>query len=268
MAVPASGGAPTAVPAAPRALVAAPTPAAPRTTPPAPPRPTAVPKVVAPVSTNGSGNVFVAAPVQATTPFTASPTATTAPQASSTVVRDVTVVRRRRGWRLAFEWGAVLLVALAVAFGIRTFVVQTFFIPSASMEPTLKIGDRILVDKLSYRLHGVHRGDIVVFGKPPGENDPTITDLVKRVIGLPGDTIASQEGKVYIDGKPLTESYLPAGTVTTGITPQTIPPNEYFVMGDNRSDSQDSRYFGPISKSLIVGRVVVRIWPLSAFHVF
>jgi len=136
------------------------------------------------------------------------------------------------------------------------------------MEPTLLVGDRILVDKLSYHLHDVHRGDIVVFGKPPGENDPDVSDLVKRVIGLPGETISSQGGRVDINGKPLNEPWLPRGTVTTGIETMTIPANEYFVMGDNRSDSQDSRFFGPIPRSLIVGRVVLRIWPLTSFHIF
>jgi len=167
------------------------------------------------------------------------------------------------------EWAVVLIVAVVVAIGIRTFVVQTFFIPSASMEPTLMIGDRILVDKISYHLHAVHRGDIVVFATPPGENaGPNVKDLVKRIIGLPGERISSSGGQVLIDGKPLSEPWLVPGTVTTGITPQKIPPGEYFVMGDNRSDSQDSRFFGPIHKSLIVGRVVVKIWPLTSFHFY
>jgi signal peptidase I len=172
-----------------------------------------------------------------------------------------------RRWIL--EWFVVLAVAVGLAFAVRAFVLQTYFIPSPSMEPTLLVGDRILVNKLSYHLHGVTRGDIVVFATPPKEkSDPTIKDLVKRVIGLPGDTISSSGGRVYINGKPLPEPWLPAGTVTTGIATQRIPPNEYFVMGDNRSDSQDSRFFGPISRSLIVGRVVVRIWPFSRFHIF
>gem|GEM_PF-253872 len=175
--------------------------------------------------------------------------------------------RPRGRWLL--EWVMVLLVAVGVAFGVRTFVVQTFFIPSASMEPTLMIGDRILVDKLSYHLHAVHRGDIVVFATPPNENaGPNVKDLVKRVIGLPGDRISSQGGRVWIDGKPLSEPWLPPGTITTGIEPQTVPPGKLFVMGDNRSNSQDSRFFGPIPRSLIVGRVVIRIWPLSALHIF
>jgi signal peptidase I len=163
----------------------------------------------------------------------------------------------------------VIVVAVGVAVAVRTFVVQTFYIPSASMEPTLMVGDRILVDKLSYHLHDVHRGDIVVFGTPPGEDaGPNVKDLVKRVIGLPGERIASAEGKVVINGKPLSEPWLVSGTVTSSIQPQTIPKNEYFVMGDNRSDSQDSRFFGPIPRSLIVGRVVMRIWPLSSITFF
>jgi signal peptidase I len=163
----------------------------------------------------------------------------------------------------------VLLVAIGVAVGIRTFVVQTFYIPSASMEPTLMVGDRILVDKVSYHLHAVHRGDIVVFATPPGEDaGPAVKDLVKRVIGLPGETISSAGGHVVINGKPLTEPWLVKGTVTVGITPQKIPPGELFVMGDNRSDSQDSRFFGPIHQSLVVGRVVMKIWPVTALHFY
>jgi signal peptidase I len=171
--------------------------------------------------------------------------------------------------RWIFEWLAVLMVAVGLAFAVRAFVLQTYFIPTPSMEPTLLIGDRILVDKLSYHLHAVERGDVVVFGTPPQDvSDPSIKNLVKRIIGLPGETISSSEGRVYIDGKPLSEPWLSPGTVTTAIVAQKIPPNEYFVMGDNRSDSQDSRFFGPIPRSLIVGKVVFGIWPLSRLHSF
>jgi signal peptidase I len=168
-----------------------------------------------------------------------------------------------------------------VAVLLRTFVVQTFFIPSGSMEPTLQIGDRILVNKLSYHLHGVDRGDIVVFSRPPAENcgGPEVNDLVKRVIGLPGDVISLSGGYVYIDGKRLDESWLPtseqgvtsagpAGTASDLAHPYRIPANDYFVMGDNRTDSCDSRYWGPISKSLIVGKVEVRVWPISSIKLF
>jgi len=177
--------------------------------------------------------------------------------------------KRRRG-RFALEWAAVVVIALVVAVVVRTFVFQTFYIPSGSMEPTLDIGDRILVDKLSYDFHPVHTGDIVVFKRPPHADvgPPSIKDLVKRVIGLPGQTIWSHGGQVYIDGKILPEPWLPPGTVTRGIRPQKIPPDHYFVMGDNRGDSLDSRYFGPIPGSLIVGRMVARIWPLSRFKIW
>jgi signal peptidase I len=175
----------------------------------------------------------------------------------------------------------VVVVAVLVAVLLRAFVVQTFFIPSGSMEPTLQIGDRILVNKLSYHLHGVDRGDIVVFSRPPTENcgGPEVNDLVKRVIGLPGDVISLNGGNVYIDGKRLDESWLPASE--QGITvagpagndsnlarPYRVPQDNYFVMGDNRTDSCDSRYWGPIKKSLIVGKVELRVWPLSSLHIF
>ena len=106
----------------------------------------------------------------------------------------------------------VVVVAVLVTVLLRTFVVQTFYIPSGSMEPTLQIGDRILVNKLSYELHGVDRGDIVVFSRPPTENcgGPEVNDLVKRVIGLPGDVVSLSNGHVDIDGKRLDETWLPA----------------------------------------------------------
>jgi signal peptidase I len=142
------------------------------------------------------------------------------------------------------------------------------------MYPTLKTNDRVIVNKLSYKLHPVHRGDIVVFKTPKGPDgkpiDPTIKDLIKRVIGLPGETISARNGQVTINGTPLAESYLPKGTVTdcSKFVPDCfpkgpLPTNEYFVMGDNRGGSRDSRYFGAISKSEIVGRAFIRVWPLS-----
>ena len=116
--------------------------------------------------------------------------------------------RTRRSSHWLREAVFVVVVAVLVAVLLRTFVVQTFYIPSGSMEPTLQIGDRILVDKLSYHLHGVQRGDIVVFSRPPAENcgGPEVNDLVKRVIGLPGDVLTLSGGYVYVDGKRLNES--------------------------------------------------------------
>ncbi len=189
-----------------------------------------------------------------------------------------------RSW-FRFRWlreaGVIVLVAVIAAVLLRAFVVQTFYIPSGSMEPTLQIGDRIVVNKLSYEFHGVDRANIVVFARPPTENcgGPQVNDLVKRVIGLPGETISLSGGYVYIDGRRLDETWLPAseqGTTTPGPSgtaysldhPFHIPTGDYFVMGDNRADSCDSRWWGPISGSLIVGKVELRVWPFSALHVF
>jgi signal peptidase I len=166
--------------------------------------------------------------------------------------------------RAIVEWVVILVAALTVAIVVKTFLIQAFFIPSGSMEPTLKPGDRVLVNKLSYKLHSIHRGDIVVFKRPPSEaDDPTIKDLIKRVIGLPGDTIEGRDGTVYINGQPLKEPYLPAGTVTSSLPLTTVPAGSYFVMGDNRGNSKDSRFIGPIPGHLIVGRAFVRVWPVS-----
>ncbi len=189
---------------------------------------------------------------------------------------------RRSHWLR--ETGIVVVVAIVAALLLRAFVVQTFFIPSGSMEPTLNIGDRIVVDKLAYHLHGVDRGNIVVFRRPADENcgGTPVADLVKRVIGLPGETISLTKGSrgyVEINGKRLNETWLPssvqgmtfpgpAGTPYNLTKPYLIPANHYFVMGDNRSDSCDSRYWGPISRSLIVGKVDVRVWPLSGLRFF
>jgi signal peptidase I len=180
---------------------------------------------------------------------------------------------RHRGLRSALEWALVFIVAIGVAYGMRQYVVGTYFIPSASMEPTLMIGDRILVNKLSYHLHDIHRGDIVVFGRPPAESSATeIKDLVKRVIGLPGETISSSaDNQVLINGHPISQPWLSADARHNPGPPivrQRIPPGDYFVMGDNRGNSEDSRFFGPIPKSIVVGHVVLRFWPLGQFHYF
>ena len=177
----------------------------------------------------------------------------------------------RKGSRWVVELVIVVVVAALLAIVLRTFVVQTFFIPSGSMEPTLQIGDRILVDKLSYHLHSVDRGDIVVFARPPDENcgGPPVNDLVKRVIGLPGERISSSGNTVLINGRPLAEPWLPKGTVLgKAIPPTVVPANTFYVLGDNRDSSCDSRYWGPVPRSLIVGKVVVLVWPLSRFHIF
>jgi signal peptidase I len=176
--------------------------------------------------------------------------------------------RRSKSIRLAIEWGGILVVAVVAAILIRSFVVQPFYIPSGSMEPTLQIHDRVLVNKLAYDFHSVHRGDIVVFSRPPNDAESGINDLIKRVIGLSGETISTRLGHVYINGRVLNEPWLPKDQlpVPAGGCPLTttkIPPGDYYVMGDNRGDSADSRCFGPISGHLIIGRAFIRVWPLS-----
>ncbi|MFQ5557955.1 MAG: signal peptidase I [Acidimicrobiales bacterium] len=178
--------------------------------------------------------------------------------------------------RTVLEWVAVAVGALAVALVIKTFLLQAFYIPSASMHSTLVEGDRVLVNKLSYRLHDVNRGDVVVFTKPPGEAG-SIDDLIKRVIALPGETITFAEGSVYIDGLLLDEPYIDAGVPTLpkpaipgcanpspSVDTCTVPEGEVFVLGDNREGSRDSRWFGPIDENSIVGRAFLKVWPLSA----
>lgn len=182
--------------------------------------------------------------------------------------------RRSTFRRRAIEWVSIVAVAVLVAFLMRIFVVQTFFIPSISMTPTLQVGDRILVDKLAYHLHGVGRGDIIVFNAPPAvATDCATTDkvLVKRVVGLPGETISDSGGTVYIDGKALDQSWLPkhdANTYTPTFAPRHIPANDYFVMGDDRTVSCDSRTWGFVKRSEIIGKVDMRIWPLSRLGFF
>ena len=168
--------------------------------------------------------------------------------------------------RNGVEWVVILAAALLVAFVIKQYVVQAFYIPSGSMEHTLNIGDRVLVNKLSYRMHDIHRGDIVVFKRPPGEgpSSPEIKDLIKRVVGLPGDTVESRDGRIFINDRPLEEKYLDDGVRTVPAVEKTVvPPNSYFLMGDNRGNSRDSRFFGAVPKDLIIGRAFVRVWPLG-----
>ena len=178
-----------------------------------------------------------------------------------------------RGW---IEWVAVAAGAVLVALLIRAFVLQAFYIPSESMEPTLHKNDRIMVNKISYHLHDVRRGDLIVFRRPPNMAQSDINDLIKRVIALPNETIELRGSDIYIDDQKLTEPYLTDGTPTLNLgwvsgcanpsserTKCLVPPGHVFVMGDNRTHSSDGRVFGPIDEDLIVGRAFIRIWPPS-----
>lgn len=174
--------------------------------------------------------------------------------------------------RSTVEWILVIAGALAIAFLLKATTFQVFYIPSGSMEPTLQVGDRVVVNQWSYRLHDVNRGDIIVFRRPEGETAAGVDDLIKRVIGLPGETVTIKDNHVFINDAPLEEPYLPVGTRTDGTgdpipcapeSPCHIPDGQVWVMGDNRSNSMDSRFFGPIPESKIVGRAFVRLWPLG-----
>jgi signal peptidase I len=171
---------------------------------------------------------------------------------------------RARGIR---EWVVVVVGALLVAFVVRGFVLQSFWIPSASMVPTLQVKDRVLVNRLAYKMHPIHRGDVVVFERPPGiKTDASVKDLIKRVIGLPGETIEFSEEHVLVNGRLLNEPYIPDGVPTL---PKTlgakivVPPGHILVLGDNRESSNDGRFFGPIPEDLVVGRAFVMVWPFK-----
>ena len=205
--------------------------------------------------------------------------------------------------RQGIEWVILVGVAVGIALLVKAFVVQAFYIPSGSMEPTLQIKDRVLVNKMSYRFGDPSRGDIVVFEAPPGEATPQIKDLIKRVIGLPGDVVEGKDGDIYVNGQLLQEPYLQPTVQSQTFGPyyvpkehdkiqpvddrtievngtrvtarlQTTPPrdssgevsgDEYYMLGDNRLDSKDSTAFGPIHGDTIIGRAFLRVWPLGDF---
>ncbi len=189
--------------------------------------------------------------------------------------------------RIGLDLVVLVLAIVVITTLLRTLVAQAFYIPSLSMSPQLAVEDRIVVSKLSYRLHDVRRGDVVVFDAPPeadvpkpqrslaqraarsvleGVNvvKPTTTEYVKRVVGLPGEQVSSRDGGIYIDDRLLVEPYLPAGLRTDDFGPVAVPEGKVFVMGDNRDSSFDSRRFGAVAESSIVGRVVVKVWPLGS----
>ena len=170
--------------------------------------------------------------------------------------------RGASGLRNAIEWVVIVVGAFVVALVVKTFLIQAFYIPSESMFPTLTEDDRVLVNKLSYRLHDVNRGDLVVFERPPNEPESDIKDLVKRVVALEGETIEERDGALFVNGERLDEPYLQRGVESHDLAPTVIPPDHVFVMGDNRGSSRDSRFFGPIEEDLIVGRAFVKVWPL------
>ena len=180
-------------------------------------------------------------------------------------------------YKVIREWATVVGVALVIAFLVRGFALQQFYISGPSMEATMFQDNRVLVNKLSYRLHDIHRGDIVVFDRVTTDGVAVQhDDLIKRVIGLAGDTISISECVVSVNGKPLDESYLNAYDLAQSnlddrcripeMAVTTVESGHLFVMGDNRPQSFDSRMFGTIEQNLVIGRAFVIIWPLGSFR--
>jgi signal peptidase I len=193
------------------------------------------------------------------------------------------------------ELPVLVIVAFLLALVLKTFLVQAFYIPSQSMQPTLEIGDRVLVNKLVYDLREPRRGDVVVFRddallplEPGGASameriadlvasglgtSPSERDLIKRVIGLPGETIEMRDGVVYADGRPVPEEEVEYGGYLLSrdlvdYGPVVVPEGEYFMMGDNRPNSADSRFqIGTVEREEIIGRAFVVMWPVTRIDV-
>jgi signal peptidase I len=150
-----------------------------------------------------------------------------------------------------------------LAFGIRTFVAEARYIPSGSMLPTLQINDRLIIDKVSYHFTQPDRGDIVVFQPTEELRQQNFKDaFIKRIIGLPGDTVEVKDDTVFVNGEALSENYL-QDYPDYQWGPETVPEDQYLVLGDNRNNSYDSHYWGFVPRGNIIGRAVVRFWPLN-----
>ena len=191
---------------------------------------------------------------------------------------------RRTRRRFLAELPFLLVAALVLTVLVKGFLVQAFFIPSRSMEPTLAVGDRVVVNRLAYRLGDPALGQVVVFLRPTGvEPDragdplswarravaqglggtpPGSEDLIKRVVGLPGDVVEGRGGRLWRNGRPVAEPYLRPGTFTSEFKKVRVKPDHLWVMGDNREDSADSRVFGQVHRSALVGRAVLTVWPV------
>ncbi|MCH3968269.1 MAG: signal peptidase I [Atopobiaceae bacterium] len=174
----------------------------------------------------------------------------------------------------ALEWVLIIVAAVGFALLIRTFVAEPFEIPSGSMQDTLEVGDRILGEKVSYHFRSPQAGDIVTFTDPDDEG----TTLIKRVIATEGQTVDLEDGVVYVDGQALSESYTegkrsdPISSHAKGLDqdvtyPYVVPEGSIWVMGDNRTNSLDSRYFGAIPVSNVTTRALATFWPLSDWKV-
>jgi signal peptidase I len=190
---------------------------------------------------------------------------------------DVFESNSKPGMDAIREWITVIGVALLIAFVVRGFVLQQFYISGPSMESTMFQNNRVLVNKLSYRLHEIHRGDVVVFDRVTTDGvEVQHDDLIKRVIGVAGDSVSITNCVVSVNGNEVEEPYLNDYDIAQSnledrcrlpdMVSTIVEPGHLFVMGDNRPQSFDSRMFGTIEEDLVVGRAFVIIWPLGSFH--
>lgn len=170
-------------------------------------------------------------------------------------------------WEKTKENLVILAIALGLSLLIRTLIAEPRFIPSDSMFPTLEIGDRLVIEKVSYYFRPPQFGDIIVFNPPSQLQEigyAADQAFIKRVIGQPGQVVAVKNGQVYVDHQPLFERYI-AEEPNYQLLPVKVPENSYFVMGDNRNDSNDSHVWGFLPKENIIGRAVFRFWPIERF---
>ena len=171
-----------------------------------------------------------------------------------------------------FELTKVVVISLVIIIPIRYYLIQPFYVKGASMEPNFYDKEYLIIDEISYRFNEIKRGDIVVFRYPRNPEEY----FIKRIIGLPGEKVQIKDGFVYIYsnkhefGQKLAEAYLPLSDRTYGLNEEmlTLGPSEYYVLGDNRNASKDSRSFGPVDKKFITGRVLFRGWPFDRVDVF
>ncbi len=157
-----------------------------------------------------------------------------------------------------------IVIAVILALIIRTFAFEPFYIPSGSMEPTLQINDEILVNKFGHHIWEFQRGDILVFKYP---ENPEI-DYVKRLIGLPGEKVELKDSKLYINDQEVAEDYLPEGLKFDDYGPVEVPEGHYLMLGDNRNNSEDSRYWGCLPEDNVIGKAMFIFWPLDRIRAF
>jgi len=177
-------------------------------------------------------------------------------------------VVKNNTWEFVREVLKIVIVAAVIVIPIRYFLFQPFFVRGQSMDPNFENGDYLIIDEITYRFRGPERGEVIVFKYP---EDPS-NRFIKRVIGLPGETVEIKDGNITIYNESgtylLDEKYLSSDLITSGDIEITLEKNQYFVMGDNRPYSFDSRRFGPLSEEYIIGRVVLRAWPINSITTF